>query len=231
MRRPTRVWFVAAAVVTAVLANGRSVADPGDRWQWSLAPYLWATDISEDLLLDGAVVGGADTSFDDLVDKIDASFQLHFEGMRERWGLLADVNYVELSDSDTGQLGLSRLDVEIEETLLEAAAIYELYLLTIAGGAPRRAPLDETYLDGLLGARYQIPIAERWVLSFRGDVSAGGTDFIWTAQGLAGWRFGALRNSAVFFGYRHRELQYDKTDFLENRKTISGFGLGVSFGF
>ncbi len=91
--------------------------------------------------------------------------------------------------------------------------------------------IDESYLDALIGARYHIPLSERWVISLRGDVSLGGTDFMWTAQGLVGWRFGAKRNSAIFVGYRYRDMKYSKADVFEVKKTLSGLGLGVKIGF
>lgn len=242
------VILVAVVSVAAVAA----VAQAGDTWQWSITPYMWATDISEDLILDGVVVGGSDVEFDDLVDKIDTSLQLHFEGMQEHWGVFADVNYVELSDSETGEYGFARLDLDYEEMLLEVGVICrpggmsgnldlivggrafgvdEVYRLQIADRPPRTASVDETYLDFLMGARYQIPLSERWVISLQGDVSTGGTDHILTAQGLLGWRFGAKRNSAIMVGYRYRELEYVKADVLRDKKSMSGFGLGVRFGF
>ena len=252
MRLPTRSGFASILVVTFGLVVAAQPAVAGDNWQWSITPYIWATDISEDLILDGTVVGGGDTEFNDLVDKIDTSLQLHFEGTREKWGVFADINYVEISDSVTGEMEFGRLDVDIEETVLEVGAIYrpggrsgrfdllfgvramavdEDYRLHIAELPPVEASVDETYLDAMIGARYHIPLSERWVLSFRGDVSAGGTDYMWTAQGLVGWRFGAKRNSGIFLGYRYRNMEYSKAEVLEVKKTLSGFGLGVRLGF
>lgn len=248
-RTGAKVAGVVGFVAVTMLASGVAAQDG---WQWSFTPYIWATDVSEDLLLDGEVVGGGDTDFNDLVDKIDASLQLHFEGTRERWGLFADVSYVELSDSETGEQGFTRLDVDIEETVFETGAIYrpggrsgrldllfgarilavdEDYRFQIADLPPYGTSLDESYVDALFGVRYSIPLSERWVISLRGDVSAGGTDSTWTAQALAGWRFGAKRNSAIFAGYRYRDMKYTKADVLEVQKTLSGFGLGVRFGF
>jgi len=68
------------------------------------------------------------------------------------------------------------------------------------------------------------------MVSLRGDVSAGGTDLTWTAQGLLGWRFGAKRNSAILAGYRYRELEYGKAGVLDVEKTLSGFVLGFKIG-
>ena len=73
--------------------------------------------------------------------------------------------------------------------------------------------------------------ADRWVVSLKGDVSAGGTDLTWTTQALVGWQFGARRQSGIFVGYRHRAMEYGKTDRFDIEKTLSGFGVAVKIGF
>ncbi len=252
MRLTRHAKLVLAAAVLVVVTVPAPDARAQDGWQWSITPYMWASDISEDLLVDGQVVGGDDTEFKDLVDKIDSSLQLHFEGLGDRWGLFADIAYVDVKDSETGEMGLVRLDAEVEETVLEAGVIFrpggrsgpvdllfgarnlsvnEIYRLQLGEVGTREARIDESYLDVLVGARWHIPLSDRWVISLRGDVSTGGTDLMWTAQGLLGWRFGKQRNSAVFLGYRYREAEYTKADVIDVQKTLAGPGLGVRIGF
>ncbi|MCK5376255.1 MAG: hypothetical protein KAJ97_04175 [Acidobacteria bacterium] len=243
------VFVFVATTIAALLFPSPAHAAGG--WNWSITPYIWASDISEDLILHGEVVGGGDTEFKDLLEVVDTSLQLHFEGIRDRWGLFADLTYIDLSDSETGELEILRFDVEITETLFEAGALYrpggqsgkldllfgarlltvdEVYRLQLGELDPIESSIDESYVDALIGARYHIPLSQRWVISLRGDLSLGGTDLMWTAQGMVGWRFGAKRNSAVFLGYRYRDMKYSKADF-EVEKTLSGPGLGVKIGF
>jgi len=236
---------------TIVAATAVS-AQAGDGWQWSLTPYIWATDLKEDLVLDGAVVGGQDLDFKDLADKVESSFQVHLEGMGDRWGMFADVIYIDLSDTETGEQGLLRLDVSIEEMVNEGGAIFrpggregrfdlllgaryfsldETYRLTLGGIASGQTRVDDGYLDALLGARFRLPLSDRWVVTLRGDYSLGDTDGVWTAQGMVEWRFGAKRKSAILGGYRHREMEYGKADTLEVERELSGFAVGVKIGF
>ncbi len=249
MNRQAVLVFVATTIAALLFP---SPAQAADGWNWSITPYMWASDISETLILNDEVVGGGDTEFKDLADLADTSLQLHFEGVRDRWGLFTDLTYIELSDSETGEMGLLRFDVEITEALFEAGAIYrpggrsgkldllfgtrffsvdEKYRLQLGWLDPFEARVDEGYLDALVGARYRIPLSERWVISLRGDVSLGGTDYMWTAQGLVGWRFGAKRDSAVFVGYQYRDMKYSKANVIEVEKTLSGPALGVKIGF
>jgi hypothetical protein len=237
-----------------MLVGSAAVAESqqDDSWWWSITPYIWASDISEDLLVKDRITGGGDTEFRDLLDIADTTLQLHFEGQRDRWGLFGDLTYIELSDSQSGELGVLQFDVEIKEVLLEAGAIYrpggrtgkldllfgarylsvdEKYSLQLGESDPIGPVVDEGYLDALVGVRYNIPLGQRWLCSLKGDVSAGGTDYMWTAQGVVGWLFGAKRNSGVFLGYRYRDMKYTKTDVVEVKKTLSGPILGLRFGF
>jgi len=246
-----KTYHVAFAVAAALVMTTGATVQAADGWLWSITPYIWASDISETLILNDEVGGGGDTDFKDLVDLVDTSLQFHFEGIKNSWGLFAGITYIELSDSQTGDFEVLRLDVEITETLFEAGAIYrpgdrsgnldllfgvrqmtvdEKYHLQFADRDPREARIDEAYLDAMVGARYHIPLSERWVVSLRGDVSLGGTDYMWTGQALVGWVFGAKRNSGVFVGYRYRDYKFTKADVIEVEKTLSGFGIGLKIG-
>lgn len=225
---------------------------PDRAWLWSITPYFWATDINETVTLDDRVVSGGQTEFRDLVGLIDASAQLHFEGLRDRWGMFADVAYVSLSDTQTGDRELLRFDFELKETVAEVGAIYrpggrdgafdllvggrllsfdETYRFSLGAIGSREASVDEDFLDALVALRYAIRLSDRWVITLRGDASFGGTDGIWTGQALLGWRFGKYRNSAVFLGYRYRDMKYGKAEVLDVHKTLSGVGFGVRLGF
>jgi hypothetical protein len=238
------------AVVSALTAAAPAAA--GDDWQWSITPYLWASDISETLIVDGAVVGGGDTEFNDLADMTDRSLQLHFEGIRDRWGFFVDLTYIELSDSQAGEMGYLNVDVELKEVTYEMGMIYraggesgrfdvllgvrhlaidERYRFQLGEGITLEPYVDEGYLDALVGARYHIPLADRWAISLKGDVSLGNTDYSWTAQGLVGWLFGSKRSHGVFVGYRYRDMKFTKKEVIEVEKTISGPVLGVKIGF
>jgi hypothetical protein len=248
-----RIGFHVLAVLCAfiVLTVVPTGARAGERWQWSIAPYLWASDIGEDLTLKGRDVGGSDTEFKDIVDKLDSSLQLHFEGIEDRWGLFADLVYIDLSDSTSLGGGLLPAEIGIEESVLETGAIYrpggrpgrldvlfglrvlsidEDYRLDLGRPGVFTTRIDERYVDALAAARYNIPLGDRWSISLRGDLSGGGTDYMWTGQALASWRFGARRGSGIYLGYRYRETSYSKSG-LEVEKTFSGPALGIQFGF
>jgi len=244
----TRTAVIILAVLAFAAAALPACAEEG--WQWGITPYIWASAISEDLTVRGTSIGGNDTSFSDLVDLVDTSFQIHFEGVRGRWGMYADLTYIKLSDEETGEI--LHTDAEIEELLFEAGALYrpggsdgpfsllfglrllaadETYLLTLGDLGPFELANDEEYLDAMIGLRYRWTFGDRWLASLHGDVSFGDTDLFWTAQALGGWRWGARRQHAILFGYRYRQLEYEKAGVFEVDKTLSGPIVGALFGF
>lgn len=252
MKCPSTVSFLATLGLLGAFVVAAPTADAQERWEWSVTPYFWGSNISEDLLVNGEVVGGSDTDFKDLVSKLEFAMQLHLEGIKDHWGPFADLSYVKVSDSQTGEMGILRVDAEIKELVGEAGGIYrplgregrldllfgarllsvdETYELRLGELGPFDTSVDESYLDALVGARYSIPLSESWAIVLKGDVSFGSTDYMWTAQGLLGWRFGSRKQSGVFLGYRYRNMKYTKADMIEVEKTLNGVGLGVQIGF
>jgi hypothetical protein len=89
------VWILTFCL-SCLLASPARAAEP---LKWSVAPYIWATDISGDLKVDGDPIGGVEIGFTDLLNTTDASFQMFVEAGRGRWSGFADVTYLKTSDS------------------------------------------------------------------------------------------------------------------------------------
>ena len=73
----------------------------GDRWRISTVPlYFWTT------ALDGKMSAGPVTrpiflNMADAVDNLGGAFSFHFEAARGRWGVLADLDFMQLSSEST----------------------------------------------------------------------------------------------------------------------------------
>ena len=203
-RIDTKVGLV---TVTAMLLLGLAGgADAQDRWEWHIAPYIWLTDIKENLFLDGSVIGGSDTEFSDLADITDTSLPLRVEAHKGEWGWFGDISYAEFSDQDQGLI--ATVDVDIEDQVLDFGGMYrpagfennldllfgirylsveEQYLFTFPGSNTLAITVDEDYTDFLAGARFRVPLTERCLLAFSGDVSFLDSEGTYTAQGLVNY--------------------------------------------
>ena len=70
--------LIAHASFALFAANAN--AQSGGAANWSVTPYVWASDTSPDFTLNGSPVGRADQSFGDVLDTLVAAFQIRVEG-------------------------------------------------------------------------------------------------------------------------------------------------------
>lgn len=217
----------AAAGLAAILACSSSDACAQERWNWVVAPYLWAVDVNTDLdvpPLSGGI--GRRTGFGDIIDKLDGAFQVHVEGQGDRFGIFADYTYLGLADDTTRPLFRSESDLDTQ--LFEAAAVWSpaeqrftgvdvfaglRYIdLDISsnitptgplGLPPIRIDLDRSFSDFMVGTRYTWAFADRWGVTLRGDGSWGDTEGTWNASVVANYK---MKSGVWFFGYRYLDV-------------------------
>lgn len=229
-----------------------SSATPGfaasgdDGWTWTAAPYIWATSISADFD-DSAPVSDPSPDFSDLVDKIDGGFLGHLEGQGDQWGIMSDLIFLSLAD-DRKRPNFS-IDADLDTTIFELAAVwspgderyqgFEAFVgmrymdveLGVAadpvnpGLAGRSTGFDKDYTDVLIGARYTVPLADKWALGFRGDTSFGDSEGSWSANMMFRRQLGS---GALLLGYRYFDLQLEPgTDAFD--LTLYGPEIGYAF--
>jgi hypothetical protein len=249
MHLKVRLASILAANVAMGVPLASSASENGD-WQWMVEPYVWAASIGTDMrTFSPPTEAGSDSSFSDIIEKLDGVFMGRVEGRNERFGVFADFVYLGLADSN--QHRLLGTSTDLDARLLDAA--FSLRFggepdrgLDLYGGvryidldlttrfvpdnpafSPRTLDAGNSYVDFLLGARYAWPLSERWNLTLRGDASAGDTDGTWSASIMTGYRTG---NGAWLFGYRYMEADFG------NRNTditldLAGPVIGYGFRF
>ena len=245
MGRISKVQAIAAMLCMMVVSLP-SGARESDEWEWTVAPYIWAASIGTDLRT-GQPPAETDTSFSDIIDKIDGAFQIHAEGQGERFGMFAD--YIFLGLEDDKDFTRVRTQSDLDSQLLELAAVWSpgegrYRGLDVFGGLryvdvdlkvrfdptnPRFASsqrnFDKSYSDLMLGARYTWALSDRWGLTLRGDGSFGDTEGTWNASAFAQYR---VRHGAWLFGYRYLSVEVETGD---SNTDITMNGPVVGFGF
>ena len=214
-----------------------------DDYDWFAAAYIWAADITVDSN-DGSV--GLD--FNDILDKLEMTFQTHVEVQGDDLGGFMDFTFMALGDNKAGQFGDAHADLDM--TLMDLGLVwspgserftgFEAYgglryldtdfhlVVDPAGPLPTfDTRVNDTYTDLLIGARYIAPINEHWRLTFMGDVSGGETEGTWSAGVLAGYVTGRHH---FIVGYRHMEVE-TKANGSNATQTFTGplVAYGVSF--
>jgi len=228
-----------------------SAGESGGGINWSVTPYLWATETKYKLKADGTPIGEGKVTFDDLVDTSDASFQIVTEaGIKGgKWSAFVDVTYLETSDTYNGSI--LRVDSESENWLADAAVAWwpggeDAGFSLFAGG--RYTDLDDRFhfqtqenkqslavlenqrdfLDVLIGLRQRFTLGERWSLLTHGDYSWGDSDGIYQLQAIFRYGMGSNQQYGLMFGYRYKEARF-KHGNLDEKNEYYGPLLGFNF--
>lgn len=257
IRRTARASLTIAA---ALLLCGAAEAAASD-WQWSITPYVWATDVGVDVTLDDRKVLDKEIEFKDLLEDLDTATQVHIEAQRGAHGVMFDLFDVQLSEDDS-RIALpvaggaeALLSSEIGMTILELGGIYDphgdqqgfelLYGTRIldqsaeidaqfdlpSGAVSQSYEAGETLYDGLLGVRYIGRLSQRWSYLMRVDASAGGTELTWNAGAAVTYAFGDSGRYALTAGYRQMVVDFDTDESVDADMTLSGFGVGLRVAF
>jgi hypothetical protein len=198
-----------------------------DQWRFGAQVYLWGASIS------GTTASGADIDvpFSAIIDNLDFGAMVLLGARKDKWSLIGDFIYLNLSDNDLKQgqgpvptqLGVGLKGwiinmaggyavVDSEKTRLEliAGARY-LWLkgtLKLNVGEQRLRPSDSGNIwDGIVGLRGQTQLNEKWYLTYEADVGTGGSDLSWEAVAGVGYQF---KKVDVVGGYRY--LTWDLKD-------------------
>jgi hypothetical protein len=194
--------FVACGLAAFALTNACQAQ--ADDWEWTIAPYLWASGVELDLTINDNVEIGGDATFKNILDKVDTVLMGHFEGRKGRWGMYLDTIYLDLSDSARVSVGPG--GPILRELAADTGMKMKLY---DAGGLYRLAePESHTQFDLLAGVRY-VDVSVDALLTLPGpgmnmvDFRTGpsGTDLMLGARAIGKfaerWRW-ALRGDLSF---------------------------------
>lgn len=204
-------------------------------WRYGTSVYIWATDLSGDLTVRGRTVP-VDIGFDKLLDHIDYAFMGTFEVGKDRWSLLTDLFYAKLSAGN--HIRNSRAESELEQLIGNLALNYRWIdtgttrFDTYAGarlnwmetdvsikhpsGKTWNGSGDLTWIDPVIGIRFQQDLSEKWFLRTVADIGGFGvsSDLTWQAMAAVGYR--VSEHGSLGIGYRalgtdytHNNLTYD----------------------
>lgn len=197
-------------------------------WDFQLAPfYLWAVNMEGDVTVRGTTAP-IELEFGDIFDRLEGVLTAHFEAWyKEKWGFLADLNYVSIGDGL--ETRLLTLDVDFETVITELGAFYRFthgshafeplagirytsmeVKVDIVGARPRSLKETKNWVDPIVGLRYKYHITDKWLVSARGDIGGFGvgSQFTWNLVGLI--YFEPWRHVGFFGGYRALDVDFQK---------------------
>ena len=215
------------SVIALSLSSAGAAPDRNsDEWQFTLAPlFLWGMNIDGSSQV-GPVEAPLDLSFtDDIFENLSAVFTVHFEAHKNDLSLFAEYQYTELEPSTSIPNG-AELDIDFTNQLAELGAGYRVAtwgntdvepiigarwtsqeLKNQVRGGPVLVDVSENWWDGFVGVRLWTRFNDKWTLASRGDIGAGGSDFIWNVSFILDYQF--RKWGSVFLGYRWLDYDYD----------------------
>ena len=125
-------FTVASIVLLTILAVSPRQSNAADL-DWTIAPYLWLSDVGLDVFVNSDPTIGTDVPFSDLVDKLDGAFMGHVEVSGEKFGAYFDSIFINLSDNSVVSVGPGgpilgdlTIDMDLSMTVLELAGFYRM---------------------------------------------------------------------------------------------------------
>jgi len=193
-----------------------------DKWEHTIVPfYLWMSGIEGQSQV-GPVSAPVSIEFSDALEHLETAFTIHYEANKGQWGVLADFYHLGLTPDGTLANGVPA-GVDLANTIYELGGIYrpgpeglnvlfglrgiDLTIDAGIGGSPRRNLVDETWLDAFVGIRQIVAFSEKTSFTFRGDIGAGDSNFVWNAALMLNYRFND--RVSMFGGYRWLDYDYD----------------------
>ena len=215
VRKRRRVPGCAVMLAAATLASAPAAAQGGtSTWQFEVTPYLWASAMK------GSVQAGAlpntnvNLSFADIVENLDFGFMGTIETRKDRWGILFDALYMNVSDSATA----TRTGAGPAGATLTANADARVKQGMVSGALAYRIADGPTAVDMVGGARYNRIDASATI-----NASLFGLAGFVTRTGDRGWW-------DPYIGARVLHRLDDRWT-LVGYADVGGFGVGSDFAW
>lgn len=220
-----------------------------DSWEYSASINLWTASVGGET----ASGGDIDISFSDILDEMDFAFMTTLGAKKGKWGFLADVIYIDLSqDVDVplngGAESITKFGLKawvvtpmatyrvIEEDQLNLDVLAGARYLYLKGSlevdpAPGSISDSGSVWDGIVGVRGTYDLNEKWYLPFHLDVGTGDTDLTWQAFAGVGYKY---ENFDLIAGYRYLDYNFDDGDTgggIFNDLSLDGPMISINFYF
>jgi opacity protein-like surface antigen len=195
----------------------------------------------------GDLTGDIDISIDEFLEDLEMGGLATYRWETPRWSFVVGGSFFGLGQSTP--IGEMDLDMTVAEfdagyRFNEVVQVYagirytdlsvELRGERLLGGEPFHAKNGDEFFDPVVGARFVLPLSEKWVVQGQGDIGGFGVgmEFQWQAMADLGYR----PNDSWSFWLGYRALSQDFEDAGSNEcfdmdATYQGPELGVTFSF
>lgn len=242
----------ALAALAAPAAAQETLPDWSAGWHGQATIYGWLPTINgAQTGRDGEPLVDLDTN--DVLSRLDMAFMGAAEVRKEKWGLLLDVVYADLSSNGEWIRDRVKTETGVRLGMYTVAAAYRAYeddrtFVDVYGGARfydtkltfdidptllpgRSGDVSLDWADPIVGLKGAIPLGERWTLNGFADVGGfdGNDDLSWEVYGGANYAFTDAWVGTI--GYRYMSILYQATDRAKLDIDLQGPVFGITYKF
>jgi opacity protein-like surface antigen len=241
---------IASAAALIAVTSGPAAAQSSN-WTFDVSANLWTNDTT---ITTDTPEGQVEQtlSFSDALKDLQFAFMGTVEARNGPWGVIGDLLYFKLSETEATPRGTLFSDVEIDSkmTIVSGYLAYRVYedpkvAVDLAGGfrafkadldteftgaaaADRSFSNNQDFVDPIVAARVRMAFNDQWFGTLMVDGGGLNDSSTWQALATVGYR---LNDKWSFQGgYRYLEAEWD-SDFGESSLEFSGPILGVTYRF
>jgi hypothetical protein len=220
-----RKWTTfGTALILALVASGASAQPAG--LTHTIEAYFMGAGMSGTAGV-GPVTGEIEMPASDVLSNLQFGVLADYRGEAPKWAVTADVVYMGLGATGTGDGGRATAEVDMDEWLVEATGSYRFSpVFEVVGGArytslktaiELRGPTGATstsakadWVDPIVGARLALPLSKAFDFAVRGMVGGFGVgcDSTWDVDARVKWH--ASKTVVLSVGYRYLDQDYEK---------------------
>lgn len=227
-------------------------------WEHTVFIYGMGAAIDGDTQI-GPLEVPVDVSISELFDALEMGAMAAYRADNGTWSLTADTTFMALGGTSKSERGLVKGDLDLDQFTFMGTvgwrwtehleALFSLAYFDLSADArlritnpvtgestTRKASVDASWVDPLLGLQYNVPFADNWRFNLRGDIGGFGIGSDLSYQVLANFRWQANDTVGVVFGYRL--IAFDYEDGKKNARGYQRFDLteqgplvGISLSF
>lgn len=224
-------------------------------WQHAVILYGMGAAIDGDATIGSATVP-VDMSMSDVFDSLKMGGMAAYRADNGTWSFTGDVTYMTLGGTARSSGGILKGEIDVDQATFMATvgrhlsenlqATFSLSYFDLSadlkltatgpegGSVSRSASASADWIDPMVGLQYNVAVADRWRLGFRGDVGGFGigSDLSYHLLATAHWQ--ASEKVGMVFGYRVIGFDYedgDGADYQHYDLTEQGPLIGVTISF
>ena len=235
----TATMLRCAGLVTAALVASSASAQEG--WDWRVTPDLWGLGIDGDIAL-GPVGRDVSVEFGDVLDVLSGTALMHVEAQKGEHILFGDLNWLQVEPEDEIATIGGVAEAEMDSTIVElgyardsdgigfeAGLRYWDFDIEIDPALAAGIVRGDSWVDVFGGFRHRRDLNQKWSMTTRGNLGAGGADLSIGLQ--IDFARELERGNAILVGVKFIDIDYEKDNVRGIPFLLDATFFGATVGF